>query len=70
MPAAYPLNGEDFALFLHQIPGAMIFLGAADEAAGWNGITHSADFAADERAIGLGVRAVTGLLRARLAAIG
>jgi metal-dependent amidase/aminoacylase/carboxypeptidase family protein len=66
MPAAYPFNGEDFALFLERIPGAMIFLGVGNEAAGLNGITHAADFGADERAIGLGVRAVVGLLSERL----
>ena len=34
---------------------------------GGHGITHAPDFGADERAIGLGVRAVTGLLSRRLA---
>jgi metal-dependent amidase/aminoacylase/carboxypeptidase family protein len=67
MPAAYPFNGDDFALFLQRVPGAMIFLGVANEAAGLNGITHAPDFGADERAIGVGVRGVTSLLRARLA---
>ena len=69
MPAAYPFNGDDFALFLQRIPGAMIFLGVADEAAGRHGITHATDFGADERAIGLGVRAVVTLLSDRLATI-
>ncbi|WP_197725536.1 M20 family metallopeptidase [Actinoplanes sp. OR16] len=69
MPAAYPFNGEDFALFLQRVPGAMIFLGVANEAAGLHGITHAADFGADERSIGLGVRAVVGLLTERLATI-
>ncbi|WP_369374646.1 hypothetical protein AB1046_09510 [Promicromonospora sp. Populi] len=34
-----------------------------------NGAPHSPDFAADERAIGHGVRAMTGLLTYRLAAL-
>ncbi len=67
--AAYPFNGDDFGLFLQRVPGAMIFLGVANEAAGLHGITHSTDFGADERAIGIGVRAVVGLLSDRLAAI-
>jgi metal-dependent amidase/aminoacylase/carboxypeptidase family protein len=69
LQAAYPFNGEDFALFLQRVPGAMIFLGVANEAAGLHGITHATDFGADERAIGIGVRAVVGLLSDRLAAI-
>ncbi|MEU4218088.1 M20/M25/M40 family metallo-hydrolase [Actinoplanes sp. NPDC026623] len=69
LSAAYPFNGEDFALFLQRIPGAMIFLGVANEAAGLHGITHATDFGADERAIGLGVQAVVTLLTDRLAAI-
>lgn len=69
MPAAYPFNGEDFALFLQRVPGAMIFLGVANEAAGLHGITHATDFSADESAISLGVRAVVGLLSDRLSRI-
>jgi metal-dependent amidase/aminoacylase/carboxypeptidase family protein len=66
--AAWPFNGEDFALFLHQVPGAMFWLGAADPAAGLNASPHAPDFAADERAIGIGVRAMAGLLLHRLRA--
>jgi metal-dependent amidase/aminoacylase/carboxypeptidase family protein len=68
MRNAYPFNGEDFALFLQRVPGAMIFLGVANEAAGLHGITHATDFGADEGAIGLGVRAAVGILSDRLAA--
>lgn len=64
--AAFPFNGEDFALFLQQVPGAMLFLGVANPAAGINGVPHAPDFAADERAIGLGVRAMAALLLSRL----
>jgi metal-dependent amidase/aminoacylase/carboxypeptidase family protein len=66
--AAFPFNGEDFALFLQQVPGAMFYLGVANPATGMNGIPHSPDFAADERAIGTGVRAMAGFLASRLAA--
>ena len=64
--AAFPFNGEDFALFLRRVPGAMFYLGVANPDAGINGVPHTPDFAADERAIGLGVRAMTGLLLSRL----
>jgi metal-dependent amidase/aminoacylase/carboxypeptidase family protein len=64
--AAFPFNGEDFALFLRQVPGAMFYLGVANSEAGLNGVPHAPDFAADEKAIGLGVRAMAGLLLSRL----
>lgn len=66
--ASWPFNCEDFALFLDQAPGAMFYLGVADSESGMNGAPHTPDFAADERAIGHGVRAMTGLLTNRLAA--
>lgn len=68
--ARYPFNGDDFAFFLHQVPGAMFYLGVADPDAGIQGVPHSPDFAADERAIGVGVRAMAGFLSSRLAALG
>jgi metal-dependent amidase/aminoacylase/carboxypeptidase family protein len=64
--AAFPFNGEDFALFLQRTPGAMLYLGVANPDAGINGLPHAPGFAADERAIGVGVRAMTGLLSNRL----
>jgi metal-dependent amidase/aminoacylase/carboxypeptidase family protein len=66
--ASWPFNCEDFALFLNEAPGAQFYLGVADREAGMNGAPHAPDFAADERAIGHGVRAMTGLLTDRLAA--
>jgi amidohydrolase len=67
--AAYPFNGDDFAYFLHQVPGAMFYLGVADPAAGFYGVPHSPDFTADEHAIGIGVRAMAGFLSSRLDAL-
>jgi metal-dependent amidase/aminoacylase/carboxypeptidase family protein len=64
--APFPFNGEDFALFLHRVPGAMLYLGVADPERGFNGVPHAPDFGADERAIGVGVRAMAGLLLHRL----
>lgn len=66
--ASWPFNSEDFALFLNEAPGAMFYLGVADAETGMNGAPHAPDFAADERAIGHGVRAMAGLLTDRLAA--
>lgn len=66
--ASWPFNCEDFALFLNEAPGAQLYLGTADAASGMNGAPHTPDFAADERAIGHGVRAMAGLLTDRLAA--
>ncbi|WP_329272375.1 hypothetical protein [Streptomyces pseudovenezuelae] len=67
--AAYPFNGEDFAYFLHQVSGAMFYLGVANPEAGINGVPHSPDFAADEHAIGIGVGAMAGFLSHRLDAL-
>ncbi len=67
--ASWPFNCEDFALFLNEAPGAQFYLGVADAEAGMNGAPHTPDFAADERAIGHGVRAMAGLLTDRLAAL-
>ncbi|WP_427919182.1 M20 metallopeptidase family protein [Streptomyces sp. cg40] len=65
--ASWPYNCEDFALFLNEAPGTQLYLGVADTESGINGAPHSPEFAADERAIGHGVRAMTGLLTHRLA---
>ncbi len=64
--ACFPFNGEDFALFLDKIPGAMFVLGVANPAAGLSGIVHTPTFAADERAIGIGTRAMAGWLANRI----
>jgi metal-dependent amidase/aminoacylase/carboxypeptidase family protein len=68
--AAFLFNGEDFAPFLRRVPGAMFYLGVANPDAGLNGVPHAPDFAADEEAIGLGVRAMAGLLLAQAEAVG
>jgi metal-dependent amidase/aminoacylase/carboxypeptidase family protein len=64
--AAFPFQGDDFALFLRQVPGAMFILGVADPAGRACAVPHARDFVADERAIGFGVRAMAGLLWHRL----
>jgi hypothetical protein len=47
----------------------MFGLGVANTAAGFNGHVHSPAFAADERAISLGTRAMAGWLCTRLDAL-
>jgi metal-dependent amidase/aminoacylase/carboxypeptidase family protein len=61
-----PFNGEDFALFLQRIPGAMLLLGVADHAQGHLGIPHQPDFIADEAAIGVGMLAAASVILDRL----
>jgi metal-dependent amidase/aminoacylase/carboxypeptidase family protein len=62
-----PFAGEDFALFLRRVPGAMFFLGVANEEKGIAGIPHLPDFDVDERAILVGTKAMSRLLLDRLA---
>jgi metal-dependent amidase/aminoacylase/carboxypeptidase family protein len=65
--ASLPFNGDDFALYLQRVRGAIFWLGVADPAHGLNGQPHAPDFQADERAIAIGARAMAALIRARLA---
>lgn len=66
MHAMYPFNGDDFAIFLQNVPGAMFYPGVADPSAGINGAPHTPDFAADDRAIAIGVRTMAGFLASRV----
>ncbi|MFG2143114.1 M20 family metallopeptidase [Streptomyces sp. NPDC048696] len=64
--AAFPFNGEDFALYLQRLPGTYTFLGVrAPGAPITTGFPHYPDFAPDERAIGVGVRAMAGWIARR-----
>lgn len=53
---AQSLGGEDFAWYLHQVPGAMARLGTRSPGALTSGDLHQPTFDIDERAIGAGVR--------------
>ena len=64
-----PFSSEDFALFLHRVPGAMFALGVGDPAAGLSGLPHHPAFDPDERAIGIGVRTMAALLCHRITAL-
>ncbi|WP_274910630.1 M20 metallopeptidase family protein [Streptomyces sp. WZ-12] len=66
MQAAIPFSGEDFALYLQRVPGTYTFLGVRRPGASVDtAYPHFPDFAPDERAIGLGVRAMAGWLTER-----
>ncbi|WP_431047289.1 M20 metallopeptidase family protein [Streptomyces sp. P1-3] len=61
-----PFSGEDFALYLDRVPGTYTFLGVrAPGAPITAGYPHFPEFAPDERAIGLGVRAMAGWIAQR-----
>ncbi len=61
-----PFSGEDFALYLDRVPGTFTFLGVrAPGASITTGYPHYPEFAPDERAIGIGVRAMTGWIAQR-----
>ncbi|MFF8531811.1 M20 family metallopeptidase [Streptomyces sp. NPDC015532] len=61
-----PFSGEDFALFLDRIPGTYTFLGVhAPGTPITAGYPHYPDFSPDERAIGVGVRAMAGWIAER-----
>jgi amidohydrolase len=52
-------NGEDFAIWLQQMPGAMFIIGVANPERGIAGVPHSPDYDADEAAIPLGTQAMS-----------
>jgi len=66
MHAALPFSGEDFALFLDEIPGTYTYLGVRAPGADiTTSFPHFGAFEPDERAIGHGVRAMAGWLAVR-----
>lgn len=68
MHAAFPFNGEDYALFLDEVPGTFSFLGVLRPGADIvTAAPHFPTFDPDERAIGHGVRAMAGWLAVRTA---
>jgi amidohydrolase len=61
-----PFSGEDFALFLDRLPGTYTFLGVHTPGTPITAsYPHYPDFFPDERAIGVGVRAMAGWLAKR-----
>jgi amidohydrolase len=62
------LGGEDFAWYLHQVPGAMARLGSRRPGAQAAGDLHQPTFDIDERAIGAGVRVLAAVASGETAA--
>jgi amidohydrolase len=62
------LGGEDFAWYLHQVPGAMARLGTRTPGALTAGDLHQPTFDIDERAIGAGVRVLAAVASGETAA--
>ena len=62
------LGGEDFAWYLHQVPGAMARLGSRTPGALTAGDLHQPTFDIDERAIGAGVRVLAAVASGETAA--
>ncbi|BDH11159.1 M20 metallopeptidase family protein [Streptomyces hygroscopicus] len=61
-----PFSGEDFALYLDRVPGTFTFLGVrAPGTPVTTSYPHYPDFAPDERALGIGVRAMAGWIAER-----
>jgi amidohydrolase len=58
----YPYAHEDFAVFLEQAPGALLWLGIANPAKGITSLLHASDFDVDEDALVVGVQVVTRIL--------
>jgi amidohydrolase len=52
-------NGEDFALWLQRMPGAMFIIGVANPKRAIAGVPHAPDYDADEAAIPLGTKAMS-----------
>lgn len=64
--ASVPFNGEDFALFLDRIPGTFTFVGVRRPGSPIEtAYPHFPTFNPDERAIGVGVRAMAAWLNSR-----
>jgi amidohydrolase len=56
------LGGEDFAWYLHKVPGAMARLGTRTPGTLTAGDIHQPTFDIDERAIGIGVRVLAAVI--------
>ena len=61
-PFQSQMGAEDFAAFSRRVPGCYLFLGVRNEARGITHMIHTPRFDVDERAIGIGVRAMSDAL--------
>jgi amidohydrolase len=58
----YPFAHEDFALYAHRVPAALLWLGTANRVRGLDSILHTADYDVDENALVFGTAVVAYLL--------
>ncbi len=65
-PAPQSWGGDDFAWYTQQVPGAYLRLGTHDPAGGPMLDLHAGHFDVDERAIGIGVRLLVGIVEDEL----
>lgn len=57
-----PAFSEDFGSFQARVPGVFFYLGVSNASRGWVGQPHAPEYAADERAIQVGARAMAAVL--------
>ena len=57
-----PYFGEDFSYFQREIPGAMFFVGVANESKGISALNHTPDYDADEEGIRIGVKSMAAVM--------
>ena len=62
LKAAFPFNCEDFAYYTEKVPGAMVWLGAANPDKGKYAMLHTPDFDVDEICLETGTIAMATLL--------
>ncbi len=66
VPAPQSWGGDDFAWYTQQVPGAYLRLGTHDPSRGPMLDLHAGRFDVDERAIGIGVRLLVGIVEDEL----
>ncbi len=62
LKSPYPFAHEDFALYQHEVPGVLFWLGTANAEKGITSILHQPDFDVDEDALLVGTRLAASLL--------
>ena len=70
MKSTFPFNCEDFAFYTRTVPGAMVWIGAANPEQGKYAMLHTPDFDVDENCLIHGTRAMTTLLLSALSQAG
>jgi amidohydrolase len=58
----FPFSHEDFALYLQEIPGSLLWLGAANPAQDIDAIWHTPEFDLDEAALVVGTKVMAAIL--------